>query len=489
MSKTWQEMFDYKQPWPVELIYGGPGNKANTPSQNALIFKAARPMPLLYAADDFYTANDSGYWDLLKPDDLRAEIRKTDPGCQYLSTSAQISAMLDELKITGDVRSAAMPFEWINPPADAPSPIDLILASNGIYNVATGALMELTTDYFATGIPAWEFDANAECPSWLTFLGEVLHESFHPTMQEWFGYTLTPDTSLEKMAFLVGASRGGKGTIKNVLEQLTGEAHRGSITLNDLSGEFGLQSMIDKRLIVIPDASDTELTKRATAVERIKSITGNDALSVNRKNKPMLHNVRIPAKLTVLANRHPKFIDDSTALAIRELVFTFEKSFAGKEDVTLRDRLTAELPGIANWSIEGLKRLRQQRKFTVGEKGKAAQHQVKLSQSPALRFATECLVVTGKAEDVVPVPLAFDVYGEWALRESLSTRERRNKNDFKEDMIAALRARGVRYAANQTRWHDPFKPSGGIGERIKGRFIGVKLKSGVHPDALSPLPP
>jgi hypothetical protein len=75
---------------------------------------------------------------------------------------------------------------------------------------------------------------------------------------------------------------------------------------------------------------------------------------------------------------------------------------------------------------------------------------VKLSQSPALRFATECLVVTGKAEDVVPVPLAFDVYGEWALRESLSTRERRNKNDFKEDMIAALRARGVRYAANQT---------------------------------------
>jgi hypothetical protein len=34
----------------------------------------------------------------------------------------------------------------------------------------------------------------------------------------------------------------------------------------------------------------------------------------------------------------------------------------------------------------------------------------------------------------------------WALQESLGHRERRNKNDFKEDMIAALRARGVRYA-------------------------------------------
>ncbi|UPJ50785.1 hypothetical protein IVB30_05120 [Bradyrhizobium sp. 200] len=469
--------FPMFEPWPVEIIYGGPRNK-NTPSQNALIFKKARPMPLLYAADDFYTANEYGFWDLMKADDLRAEIRRTDPGCQYLSTSGQIVAMLDELKITAGIRSAAMPFEWINTPDDAPSPNDLILAGNGIYNAATGKLTELTTDYFATGVPAWEYDADAECPAWLKFLGEVLHPSFHPTLQEWFGYTMTPDTSLEKLAFLVGASRGGKGTIKNVLEQLTGEAHRGSITLNDLAGEFGLQSLTDKKLIIIPDASDTELAKRATAVERIKSISGSDALSVNRKNKPLLPNVRLPGKLTVLANRHPKFIDDSTALAIRELVFTFEHSFAGREDLTLRDKLAAELPGIANWAIEGLKRLREEKKFTVGEKGKAAQHQVALSQSPALRYATECLVVTGKAEDMLPVPMAFAAYEAWADRESLSGRERRNKNDFKEDVIAALRARGVRYAVNQIRWKDPAKLPGfrGVGERVKGRFIGVKLK-------------
>ncbi|QHO74652.1 hypothetical protein ACH79_20435 [Bradyrhizobium sp. CCBAU 051011] len=158
------------------------------------------------------------------------------------------------------------------------------------------------------------------------------------------------------------------------------------------------------------------------------------------------------------------------------MVFTFETSFAGREDLTLRDRLAAERPGIANWAIKGLERLREQGKFTIGAKGKVAQHEVKLAQSPALRFASECLVITGKREDMVPVPLIFDVYGEWAAREELSPRERRNKNDFKEDMIAALRARGVKYASNQTRWHDPFKPTGGKGERIKGRFIGIRLK-------------
>ena len=139
------------------------------------------------------------------------------------------------------------------------------------------------------------------------------------------------------------------------------------------------------------------------------------------KNKPLLPNVRIPAKLMFLANRHPKFIDESPRSSNRELVFTFEKSFAGIEDLTLRDRLMAELPGIANWSIEGLKRLRNQGKFTVGERGKAAQHEVKLSQSPALRFASECLDVTGKADDMVPVPMAFDAYEMWALQESLGS--------------------------------------------------------------------
>ena len=53
-------------------------------------------------------------------------------------------------------------------------------------------------------------------------------------------------------------------------------------------------------------------------------------------------------------------------------------------------------------------------------------------------------------------------------------------------MIAALRARGVRYASNQTRWHDPFKRTDGKGARIKGRFIGLKLKRSAYPESLSP---
>jgi putative DNA primase/helicase len=161
-------------------------------------------------------------------------------------------------------------------------------------------------------------------------------------------------------------------------------------------------------------------------------------------------------------------------------MFLFNRSFVGKEDLTLKPRLvTEELSGIANWSIEGLKRLRENGKFTIGAHGKAAQAQLTKSQSPALRYASECLTVTGDKADMLPVTMAFAAYEDWANRESLKPNERRNKSDFTDDVIAALRAREVEYASKQTRWHDPHKPKSGDGERIKARFLGVKLKHAI----------
>ncbi|WP_257179180.1 MULTISPECIES: phage/plasmid primase, P4 family [Bradyrhizobium] len=472
--------FDWDEPlWPREVGYD-PSKHA---SNNAHRFLCAREehAPLICSDGDLYTLEPNNVWRLIADSEVAAEIRKTDTEIRL--DISKLEAMVREMKIARGV--SARPFEWIKARGDAPSPNDLILSNSGILNVATGELIDLTPDYFATGVPDWSFEPDADCPLWESKLSEWLDPSFHLTLQEWFGLNLVPDTSFEKIAAMIGASRGGKGTIKGILEQLVGRHHRASIMLNDLGGDFGLQAMIDKRLMIIPDASDTELSKRSMALERMKSISGNDAVSVNRKNKPIL-SLRIPAKITLLANKHPKFIDESGALAIRELMFVFDRSFAGKEDLTLKTRLTDELPGIANWAIEGLKRLRRNGKFTIGERGRVAQEQLTDSQSPALRFTKECLTATGDEGDVLPVALAFDAYREWADRESLGMRERRNRSDFKDDMLAALRARGVRYASNQVRWRDPHLSKPGKGERVKARFVGLKLKREFHPELQSP---
>jgi len=474
-----EEEFDFESPaspyareWPFSIDYGDKRNAA----QNAEMFLSLRPSKLISSAGVFYTLEHNKIWRELSADELAAEVRMTDP---------QLKLDVDRvLKIIKALRMAcftkAMPFEWIAEPGDAPAPADLVLFQNGILNFSSTKLIPHSGRLFVTGLPAYDFDAAARCPLWMKCLDDWLHPSFHATLQEFMGYMLTSSTAYEVLLVMIGATRSGKGTITHIMQKLAGPDLFVSRTMNDLAGEFGLECATDKRFIFIPDAGDTDPQKRGVVLERIKSITGNDVLSVNRKNKQIV-NAKLAAKIILVCNRHPKLLDDSSALAARELPIIFSKSFLGKEDRELRSKLEAELSGIANWALEGLDRLRENDRFTVGELGKAAARELAESQSPALRFAKEHLVVTGNPDYYVPLPAVYHRYAEWAdFAEGLSGRERRNRNDFKLDLISALGSRGVEHC--QRRWHDPLKSKTGKGTPKRG-FFGIQLKPERGPES------
>ncbi|MBR0717866.1 phage/plasmid primase, P4 family [Bradyrhizobium liaoningense] len=463
--------------WPKPLTYQGKDNA----SKCAETFLAERSGKLISSDGVLYALEGNRVWLALDDTELAAEIRATDP-----------TNILDVSKIYQMVRAIhlarfnkARPFEWIDRPEGAPDPNDLILSANGVLNARTGDLLPHDGRYFATGVPDWTYDPEATAPLFLEKLGEWLHPSFHPTLQEFFGYALTADTSIEVLLAMIGAKRGGKGTLTRILQALVGKHHHYSVMLNDLASDFGLAGLMDKRAIFIPDAHDADLSRRSAAIERIKSITGNDEVSVNRKNQSML-SVKIPAKIILVANKHPKFLDESGALADRELVLIFERSFAKVRDTELGAKLKAELSGVANWSLEGLRRLRANgNRFTIGERGRTAQRELAEAQSPALRFAKECLIVTGDEADAVPLAVAFESYERWAsILEGMSGRERRNRTDFKADLIAALGERGVRFDSKMgRRWRDPRLTDWKHGKGVVMRrwFLGVKMK----PEALS----
>jgi hypothetical protein len=50
----------------------------------------------------------------------------------------------------------------------------------------------------------------------------VVTPSFHATSQEFVGYLLTPDTSVEVLLAMIGAKRGGKGSITRIMQALVG---------------------------------------------------------------------------------------------------------------------------------------------------------------------------------------------------------------------------------------------------------------------------
>ena len=102
-----------------------------------------------------------------------------------------------------------------------------------------------TPRFFATYALDFDFDPAAERPvEWLDFLASVWGEDQHSidTLQEWFGYCLTPDTTKEKILALIGPKRAGKDTIGRVLTGIVGSENTAGPTLSS----FG--APLDSRL-------------------------------------------------------------------------------------------------------------------------------------------------------------------------------------------------------------------------------------------------
>ena len=99
----------------------------------------------------------------------------------------------------------------------------------------------------------------------------------------------------------------------------------------------------------------------ATVVERLLTISGEDAVSIDRKYMSAV-TMKLPTRFMFLTNEFPRFSDASGALAGRFVILRLIESFYGREH-GLTKRLLNELPGILNWAIEGWKRLHERGHF------------------------------------------------------------------------------------------------------------------------------
>src|SRR5690606_11253112 len=144
---------------------------------------------------------------------------------------------------------------------------------------------------------------------------------------------------------LIGDKRSGKGTIARTLTTMLGSASVASPSFASLASEFGLAGIVGKKLAVIPDARVSGKTDTAMVAERILSWTGEDVISVNRKYKDVI-NVKLSARLMLVSNELPKFIDASGALARRFMVLGTQATFLGREDTELTAKLAPEVPQI-----------------------------------------------------------------------------------------------------------------------------------------------
>ncbi len=169
-------------------------------------------------------------------------------------------------------------------------------------------------------------------------------------------YTQVFDHRYEKFAFWIGPSRTGKSTAKNVHEQLLGKENVSNVGLERFGTQFGLEESVGRLLNIAPDVG----TLSRVAEGNIKALVSGDRISFDRKYEKAI-SVELTARLQFLCQRVAEVEDRSDAIFDRLLVIAFENTIPeNQRDRRLKYKLFAELPGIFSWSMEGLRRLRQQ---------------------------------------------------------------------------------------------------------------------------------
>ncbi len=318
----------------------------------------------------------------------------------------------------------------------SPPPAELLSTSNGLLHLDTRALHPHAPSYFNLRAVTFDFDAKAPPPGrWTKFLDELWSGDAESVtaLQEVVGYFLTTDSRQQKIVLLVGPPRSGKGTIAGIVQALVGADNVAWPTLGSLGERFGLQPLIGKSLAIISDARLGGRADQQALAERLLSVSGQDGQQIDRKNQGAWTG-RLGVRFLVLSNELPRIADASGALASRFVVLRLKRSFLGREDRGLLHALEAELPGILNWALDGLGRLRKRGYFV---QPKSAQEEVELLadlSSPIKAFLRErCEVKPGTQAP------CEDVYRAWVRFCAQNGREHPGTvQTFSRDLHAAV---------------------------------------------------
>src|SRR5262249_38072025 len=146
----------------------------------------------------------------------------------------------------------------------------------------------------------------------------------------------------------------------------------------------------------------------------LKEYTGGSAMTFNRKFMQPI-TARPTARLVFAMNEPPKFQDRTDGLWRRLIMLPFDKTIppgARKLGMDNPSHWAEEAAGIFNWSLEGLDRLRDQKRFTEPKACKDAAEEHHLKSDPALAFVLDNLTADPKAPPLMRSSL-YDAFRQY----------------------------------------------------------------------------
>ncbi|MDO9107129.1 MAG: phage/plasmid primase, P4 family [Methylovulum sp.] len=267
----------------------------------------------------------------------------------------------------------------------------LVLGNCAICPV-TGKKLAHSPKHYALNQLNFDYDEVATCLAWLKFQNEIWVDDKDRDdkillLQELMGLSLTDITKFHTMIWLIGPGSNGKSVILSILRELVGSENAASLSLGSFKERFALVGLLGKLVNI-----DSEMAANSVlADDKLKKVVSGEYVALERKMEPGF-DANITAKLWAAANTLPITKDHSLGFFRRVAILEFNRIFKTEEqDKTLEDKLKAELPGIFNWAIIGLRRLLSNDRLTIPESSSRAIDDYKANSNPVEKFFQEHL--------------------------------------------------------------------------------------------------
>lgn len=348
----------------------------------------------------------------------------------------------------------------------------LVNLKNGAYDTRAMKMINHSPEHYFTFKNDYEFIADAKAPIFMNELKKysLNDQEWMDVMGEIFGYCLTEDYPIQKMFWWFGGGRNGKGTLLRVLQKLIGSEYvLANLNPASLDGEFNKVDLKGKKM-----AYEGDMSTYLPNTHILKQLTGGDEIRSGQKfmgSVQFYNKAKIILAMNNMVQVHPG--QSLTAIFRRIVLLPFEYQISEEnEDSDIEDKFKKELPGIFNWAIESLKRLRKNKRFTICQRGDTIVRMHKSTVNAFMNFFDSKIVFEEGASI-----WSYDLWKEYSkfMEENYGRLWATGKNF---DVIVSPYAFG-KEINNQFSSDYPFLKSKGEYSREKGgkntKYYGIRL--------------
>lgn len=228
---------------------------------------------------------------------------------------------------------------------------------NGVLDLRTCELHPHDRTQLLTKLVPIRYASNATCPTWVAFLDRIManDKELIAFIQRAVGYSLTASVRERVLFLLHGVGANGKSTFTRILLALVGDygIQTPSETLlasrNDGSIRNDLARFAGARVVAAMESDGG----RRLASALIKQLTGGDILTA-RFLFSEFFDIAPSWKIWFSTNHRPFVSDNGDAIWDRIRLIPFDVRIPeAEQDKSLLVKLSAELPGILAWAVEG----------------------------------------------------------------------------------------------------------------------------------------